>query len=107
SSQSLTAYELVWPIVPLERPVLLIVPQEPCGIEGVNRILREIAKIDGFDFHLERAFSPQHGLDPSEPCATEQARQAQIQPMKRVLGERRLRRGELVACAFDFSGKGN
>ena len=92
---------LVGPVVPLERPVLLVVLEVARRIERVDRVLRQVAEPDRLDLDLERALATEHALDAPEARAAQEAREAQIEPVQGVLRERGLGVGELLARRRD------
>ena len=92
----LAADVLVRPVVALEGPVLLVVLEVAGGFEGVDRVLREVAEADRLDLDLERTLAPEDALDAPQSRAPQQAREAQIEAMQRVLRQGGLAVAELL-----------
>ena len=76
--------------------------EEASSVERVDGARRKNAVVDGLDLYLERALSSEHRLDAREASAPEQARESQIDPVERILGERKLRLPELGARRVDI-----
>src|SRR5258708_31136861 len=81
----LGTHVLVGPVVAFEGPVLFLVAEVARGVEGVDRILGEVAEADGFDLHLERSLSSEDALDPPEARAAQEPRQPEVETMQGVL----------------------
>ncbi len=97
----LAADVLVRPIVSFERPVLLVVFEEPRGIERIDGVLRQVPHSYRFHLDLERSFAPEDALDASETRASQKTRQSKIEAMQRVLGEGGLRMRQVVTLCRD------
>src|SRR5580692_9161060 len=91
----LAPHEFVRPVVAFERPVLFVVLKVASGVERIDGAGRKNAVVDRLDLDLERALSSEHGLDPCEASAPEQAREPEVDAVQRVFGERDLRLPEL------------
>ena len=83
----LAADVLVGPVVAFEGPVLLVVFEVPSRVEGVDRVLRQVPETDGLDLDFERSLAPEDALDAPQACAPEEAREAKVEAVQRVLGE--------------------